>query len=118
MPVMIIVGAGLLIANLGVSAVVGLSVMVIAAPFQGVVFKLLLACRNDQEKVVDQRTGLLTEIINNIRAVKLYAYESLFGQKVQVMRDEERKLLNRYSLLRTFVRTTFSIVPLVASICE
>lgn len=115
---MIVVGAGLLISTLGISAVVGLGLMILAAPLQGIMFKYLLNCRMDQEKAVDHRTGLLTEVINNIRAVKLYAYESFFSDKIQVMRHEERRLMNRYALIRTSVGTTFAIVPLMATICE
>jgi ATP-binding cassette subfamily C (CFTR/MRP) protein 1 len=80
---------GLLVYTLGVSALVGLGILIGVAPFQGWLFGKLMSYRGTQEKIVDQRVRLLTEIINNIRAVKLYAYETFFGKKVSELRTQE-----------------------------
>lgn len=68
-------------------------------------------------KVVDTRVRLLSEIINNIRAVKLYAYENFFGEKVSVLRREELAKLRRNGINRATMFATMSFIPVLAAVC-
>ncbi|EIW71607.1 hypothetical protein TREMEDRAFT_27765 [Tremella mesenterica DSM 1558] len=115
-PVIILVGIGLLIYTLGYSALVGLGVLFIAAPSQGFMFKKLLSYRKSQEKLVDSRVRLLTETINNIRAVKLYAYEKLFLDKVSAIRKREHARLKKFGFVRSAVWATFDLAPVLAAV--
>lgn len=109
---------GLLVYTLGVSALVGLGILIGVAPFQGWLFGKLMAYRGTQEKIVDQRVRLLTEIINNIRAVKLYAYETFFGQKVSELRTQELAKLKGFGLMHALINSTFYFLPILAAVCE
>jgi ATP-binding cassette subfamily C (CFTR/MRP) protein 1 len=84
----------------------------------GYMFKKILTFRQKQEKVVDQRVKLLSEIINNIRAVKLYAYERHFAQRISELRQQELEMLRRYGLIRSAVSATFAFTPVLAAVCE
>ena len=55
----------------------------------------MITYRQAQMQIVDKRVRLLSEIINNIRAVKLYAYENLFGEKVSHYRRQELAKLRK-----------------------
>ena len=81
-------------------------------------FKKILSYRQGQEKLVDQRVRLLGEIINNIRTVKLYSYENHFASKVSDLRQQEHSKLRNYGFMRAVVSSTFSFIPVLASICE
>jgi len=82
----------------------------------GFMFKTILKYRQKQEKIVDRRVRLLGEVINNIRAVKLYAYESHFEARISELREKELKKLKLYGLLRSLVTATFWFAPVLASI--
>lgn len=79
---------------------------------------MILKFRRAQEKVVDQRVRLLGEIINNIRSVKLYAYESHFASKVFELRQRELVSLRKYGLLRSVITSTYSFIPTLAAVCK
>ncbi|CAD6567059.1 MAG: hypothetical protein TREMPRED_003289 [Tremellales sp. Tagirdzhanova-0007] len=115
-PLQILVGIALLIYTLGYSALVGLAVLVLATPIQGHMFVRLITYRQAQMKIVDVRVRLLSEIINNIRAVKLYAYEVFFGEKVSKLRRQELAKLRRNGLNRATMNATMSFIPILASV--
>jgi ABC-type bacteriocin/lantibiotic exporter with double-glycine peptidase domain len=117
-PVMIIAGIGLLVYTLGYSALVGLGILLAVAPFQGWLFGQLMKYRAKQEQIVDRRVRLLSEIINNIRSVKLYAYETFFGQKVTELRSQELSKLKGFGLMHALINSTFYFLPIVAAVCE
>jgi ATP-binding cassette subfamily C (CFTR/MRP) protein 1 len=117
-PILILAGMGLLVYTLGVSALVGLGILLGVAPFQGWLFGKLMAYRGTQEKIVDQRVRLLTEIINNIRAVKLYAYETFFGHKVTELRSQELAKLKGFGLMHALINSTFYFLPILAAVCK
>jgi hypothetical protein len=85
---------------------------------KGYLFGKIMKFRRAQTNLVDHRVRLLTEIINSIRAVKLYAYEGHFGQKVSEMRNKELSKLRSYALVRSSVNGFFFVAPIFATICE
>jgi ATP-binding cassette subfamily C (CFTR/MRP) protein 1 len=115
---MIMAGIGLLVYTLGYSALVGLGILLAVAPFQGWLFGQLMKYRSKQEAIVDQRVRLLSEIINNIRSVKLYAYETFFGEKVQDLRSQELSKLKGFGLMHALINSTFYFLPILAAVCE
>jgi ATP-binding cassette subfamily C (CFTR/MRP) protein 1 len=72
--------------------------------------------RRKQTKAVDERIRLLGEVINSIRAVKLYAWESHFGTKVSAIRSKEHSILRRIGLFRATVNSSLYVLPVFASI--
>jgi hypothetical protein len=60
----------------------------------------------------------MSEILNNMRAVKLYAYESHLGRKITAIRQEETAVLRQYGMLRATINSLFSFVPVIAIVCE
>ena len=117
-PLQIIVGIALLIYTLGYSALVGLAILLAAAPFQGFMFNRMIMYRQAQMKVVDTRVRLLSEIINNIRAVKLYAYEVIFGERVSVLRRKEMAKLRKNGLNRATMSATSAFIPVLSAVCK
>jgi len=68
--------------------------------------------------VVDKRVRLLSEVINNIRAVKLFAFEAFFGERVTQLRRQELDKLRANGLNRSFMFSTVTLVPTMAIVCE
>jgi hypothetical protein len=49
---------------------------------QGVIANLTTVVRVKTVKVTDQRVGLMSEILNSIRLIKMYAWEDSFANKI------------------------------------
>ena len=79
-------------------------------------FTHLRKIRLKQTEAIDRRTRLLTEIIANIRAVKVYAWESTFGTKIAELRKQEIIHLRRYGLLRSTIASISNFTPIAAAI--
>lgn len=117
-PIQIVVGIALLIWTLGYSALVGFGVVFLALPFQYLMFFNMISTRRKQITVVDKRVRLLSEVISNIRAVKLYSYEAFFGEKVTELRTEELDMLRKNGANRAIMFSSAQFVPVLAIIRE
>ncbi|WWD19199.1 hypothetical protein CI109_103657 [Kwoniella shandongensis] len=113
---MLILGTGLLYSLLGTSALVGLAVLVLDSPSKAWMFKQVAKLRRQQSKLIDNRVRLLSEILNNIRAIKLYAYETWFGKKVTELRKKELAVLSRSNFLKSGLDASSQFMPTLAAI--
>jgi len=53
-----------------------------------------------QMKVSDQQTRQMSELLNNIKSIKLYNWESSFMSRILSIRnDQELKLLRKYGIM-------------------
>lgn len=53
-----------------------------------------------QMKIADQRTRLMSELLNNIKGIKLYNWESFFMSRIlSVRNDQELKLLRSLGIM-------------------
>ncbi|CAG8703756.1 16400_t:CDS:2, partial [Dentiscutata heterogama] len=64
----------------------------------------------DLMAATDKRVGLLGELLQAIRVVKLYVMEDYFRRKIMDARDEELKKLNNYMIKRICMRTSWTIL--------
>ncbi|WVQ96140.1 hypothetical protein IAU59_003242 [Kwoniella sp. CBS 9459] len=115
-PLVLVVAISLLTWQLGYSALVGLAVLCISVPFKVWFVRHVARLRKEQNKVVDTRVRMLSEILNNIRAVKLYAYEVWFGQRIGAMRGNELEKFRSNILSRSILTATMTFVPTLAAI--
>lgn len=105
-PLTIIVSFVLLVVNLGPSALVvseydlrvfpfdkrpsqGVGILLVVSPAIKLMADRLRANRKCQLKVVDKRVRLISEILQGIRSIKLYAYESYFTKRLLQYRRKE-----------------------------
>ncbi|KAH8832587.1 P-loop containing nucleoside triphosphate hydrolase protein [Flagelloscypha sp. PMI_526] len=65
---------------LGWSAFVGVAVMIISMPLNTFIARIMKAIR-------DERTKLMNELLNNIKSIKLYAWENTFLARVLDVRN-------------------------------
>nr|XP_019009246.1 uncharacterized protein I206_05894 [Kwoniella pini CBS 10737]OCF48027.1 hypothetical protein I206_05894 [Kwoniella pini CBS 10737] len=109
-------GVALLIYNLGYPALVGVAIVAVAGPAQWWMAKKFMVFSDRQEQHTDKRVGLLTEVLNNVRAVKLYAYERFFGEKVSKIRRHELQNLRGKALSRAGLTAILNVIPTFAAI--
>ena len=59
-------------------------------------------------KIADQRTRQMSELLNNIKSIKLYNWESFFMSRILAIRNgQELKLLRKLGIM-TVCRITHS----------
>jgi len=115
-PISILVGMALLIYYLGYSALVGIFVLLSSTPLMGFLFRGLIASRRKQMATVDLRVRLLSEILNSIRQIKLYAYESYFIKRVMTYRNQEIERLKSNVRHRAMMISTMTFLPTMAAV--
>lgn len=71
---------------------------------------------SQQMTVKDKRMKCLTEVLNGIRVLKLYAWEESFQEKINTLRQDELRVLFKRALLTACAMFIFGFAPFVISI--
>jgi uncharacterized protein (DUF697 family) len=80
---------GLLIANLGPSALAGFSVFLVMTPIQAKVVKILFRIRGRTMVWTDKRAKLLQELLGGMKLIKFFAWEAPFLKRLAGYRKHE-----------------------------
>ncbi|KAF5828549.1 hypothetical protein DUNSADRAFT_17458 [Dunaliella salina] len=83
-------------------AMAGLVVTVIMIPLSTVIGKALGKARREMLKQTDARVKLASEIITGIKAIKLYAWEEAYMDRVKELRETELRHIRHTQLLAMF----------------
>ncbi|OCH88007.1 multidrug resistance-associated ABC transporter [Obba rivulosa] len=115
-PIQIAIGIGLLIANLGYSALVGLGVLLLGFPLQLVLVRVMFNQRKKGVVFTDQRVRLVTEVLSGIRLIKLYAWEGFYAHQIASLRATELKAVRKLAFARASLIAIVSFLPIIASV--
>ncbi|KAL1744151.1 P-loop containing nucleoside triphosphate hydrolase protein [Schizophyllum fasciatum] len=115
-PIQVAIGIGLLIHMLGVSALVGLGVLIFGLPFQMIMVAVLFSERKKGVSLTDKRVRLLSEVLHGIRLVKAYALEDFYMNKITGFRKGELGTIRRASVAQALLFASVQIVPVAAAI--
>ncbi|CCA66783.1 probable YCF1-Vacuolar ABC transporter responsible for vacuolar sequestration of glutathione-S-conjugates [Serendipita indica DSM 11827] len=104
---------------LGWSAFVGVAVMVVAIPINTAIARYTKKLQEQQMKNTDKRTRLMSELLNNIKSIKLYAWERFFMAKVlQVRNEQELRLLRKIGVTNAVGMMFWGTIPLLVSLAS
>ncbi|KAL4252214.1 ATP-binding cassette transporter C [Abortiporus biennis] len=115
-PIQIAIGVGLLIQNLGYSALVGLGVLLFGFPLQMVLMRFMFDQRKAGVAITDSRVRLTTEILSGIRLIKLYAWEKFYAHKVDKVRVRELTTIGKAALARATLISLVAFIPVLATV--
>ncbi|GAU88872.1 hypothetical protein RvY_01490-2 [Ramazzottius varieornatus] len=115
-PLLMIAGAAYSVYLLSWIALVGASILTLFYPLQICLSRVLGRLRRKGAAATDQRISLITELINSIRLIKMYAWEEAFCAKVTKMRDEELKEVKMTSWLQSVNLSLTPLVPVVTAV--
>lgn len=115
-PVMFVMCVTYSLLVLGPWALVGNVIILLFYPIMGCIANLTTKVRVKTVKVTDQRVGLMSEILNSIRLIKMYAWEDSFANKIANVRNIERKHLQTAAFLQSFSNTITPAITLLASV--
>ncbi|XP_034256173.1 multidrug resistance-associated protein 5-like [Thrips palmi] len=101
---------------LGPWALVGNLVILLFYPVMAGVASLTSMVRIKTVQVTDKRIGLMNEILNSIRLIKMYAWEDSFAKNICSVRELERQQLQKAAFLQSFSNTITPSITILASI--
>lgn len=107
---------GLLIAQIGPSALVGFALLVIAIPFQGMLMKAMFRTRKTSMMWTDKRSKLINELLTSIRVVKSFAQESKFLDRLGFIRRKEMMGIRKLLIFRSVNNAVAFSLPTLAAV--
>lgn len=96
-------------------ALAGLVVTILLIPASAAVARVLGRVRKRLMECTDSRVKLCTEIILGIKAIKLYAWEQAYKQRILNIRSDELREIRKSSLLSTINNMVFIGGPILIS---
>ncbi|PGH07414.1 hypothetical protein AJ80_07999 [Polytolypa hystricis UAMH7299] len=100
----------------GISMLAGIGMMILMIPLNGVIARMMKILQIKQMKNKDQRTRLMTEILNNMKSIKLYAWNTAFMNKLNHVRNDlELNTLRKIGATQSVANFTWSSTPFLVS---
>ncbi|KAF2171079.1 hypothetical protein M409DRAFT_64044 [Zasmidium cellare ATCC 36951] len=100
----------------GVSMFAGLGVMILMIPINGFIAKISKTLQKRQMKNKDARTRLMTEILNNMKSIKLYAWTKAFMTRLNMIRNDwELNTLRKIGAVTAVANFTWNSTPFLVS---
>ncbi|KAH9063931.1 ABC transporter [Lactarius vividus] len=115
-PIQLGICLGLLISNLGPSALAGFSIFVILTPIQGKIMKSLFRIRRKTMEWTDKRAKLLQELLGGMKLIKFFAWEAPFLERVAGYRKREMSYVRTMLLVRAANMALAISTPALASV--
>uniref|UniRef100_UPI00398F0E09 ATP-binding cassette sub-family C member 2 n=1 Tax=Pristiophorus japonicus TaxID=55135 RepID=UPI00398F0E09 len=115
-PLQIVIGITFLWQELGPSVLAGMGVMVLLIPINAVLASKSKTLQVLNMKHKDQRMKLMNDILNGIKVMKFYAWESSFEEQVLAIRENELKVMKKSSYLLAVANFLFTCTPFMVSL--
>uniref|UniRef100_A0A8C9LB07 Uncharacterized protein n=1 Tax=Pavo cristatus TaxID=9049 RepID=A0A8C9LB07_PAVCR len=117
-PLQIIVSIIFLWGELGPSVLAGLAVMVLLIPINGFLVNKSKDVQVRNMKNKDERMKIMSEVLNGIKILKLFAWEPSFEKRINEIRACELKDLLKFSYLQSVSIFVFSCAPFLVSLAS
>lgn len=114
-PVAILITLVLLLINLTYAALAGFGLLVIAMPVLGRAVQSLFRRRVGINKITDQRVSLTQEILQGVRFVKYFGWETAFLERIKSIRGREIGAIQRLLSIRNAINAISMTMPVFAS---
>ena len=114
-PVAITITLVVLLINLTYSALAGFALLVIGIPLLTKAIKLLFKRRRAINKITDQRVSLTQEILQAVRFVKYFGWESSFLERIGQIRKREIRAIQLLLTIRNAINAVSMSLPIFAS---
>lgn len=114
-PVSCIITLILLLVNLTYSALAGFALLVIGVPLLTNAIKSLFRRRKAINKVTDKRVSLTQEIIQSVRFVKYFGWETAFLERLAEIRSSEIYSIQVLLATRNAINSVSMALPVFAS---
>ncbi|PNS15381.1 Metal resistance protein YCF1 [Sphaceloma murrayae] len=100
----------------GISMLAGVGAMIAMIPLNALIAKIAKTLQKRQMKNKDARTRLMTEILNNMKSIKLYAWTTAFMSKLNHIRNDlELNTLRKIGASIALANFAWSTTPFLVS---
>ncbi|GMM35209.1 ATP-binding cassette transporter [Saccharomycopsis crataegensis] len=114
-PIPVIIVVVLLIVNIGVSALVGIAIFLIAGALIGAGSKKLVGFRKSAAKFTDNRVSLVREVLSSIKMIKYYGWEIPYYNNIKEIRKNEMNFVFRLQFVRVIFTAVAVCLPTICS---
>ncbi|OGE58016.1 hypothetical protein PENARI_c001G04781 [Penicillium arizonense] len=114
-PITVIVTLILLLVNIGYSCLSGYALLLIGMPALTFAIQSLVKRRRNINKITDQRVSLTQEILQAVRFVKYFGWESSFLGRLKEMRGREIRSIQTLLAIRNLILCVSMSIPTFAS---
>uniref|UniRef100_A0A8C1DPF8 ATP-binding cassette, sub-family C (CFTR/MRP), member 3 n=1 Tax=Cyprinus carpio carpio TaxID=630221 RepID=A0A8C1DPF8_CYPCA len=115
-PLQIVLALFFLWQNLGASVLAGVAVMVLLIPFNAFIAMKTRTYQVEQMKYKDERIKQMNEILNGIKVLKLYAWETSFQEKILQIRQKELNVLRKTAYLSALSTMAWISAPFLVAL--
>ncbi|XP_049827801.1 ATP-binding cassette sub-family C member 5-like isoform X5 [Schistocerca gregaria] len=115
-PIVIICGVSYILWLLGPWAVLGMTSFLLFYPLQYAISRMTAYFRGRAVKITDKRVKLMTEILNSIKFIKMYAWEKGFCDSLLEIRKTEHQLLEKSAYCQSLSISIAPTVPVISAI--
>ena len=114
-PIAITITLVVLLINLTYSALAGFALLVLGFPVLTKAIKSLFVRRRNINKITDQRVSLTQEILQAVRFVKYFGWESSFLDRIGDIRKREVRAIQILLAIRNAINAVSMSLPIFAS---
>ncbi|KAF6817296.1 Oligomycin resistance ATP-dependent permease YOR1-like protein 1 [Colletotrichum sojae] len=114
-PISCVITLVVLIINLSYSALAGFALLVAGIPLLTRAIRSLFKRRKAINKVTDQRVSLTQEILQSVRFVKYFGWESAFLERLEQIRSREIHAIQILLAIRNAINAVSLSLPIFAS---
>ncbi|KAF9269001.1 multidrug resistance-associated ABC transporter [Marasmius fiardii PR-910] len=101
---------------LGWPGFVGVAIMIFSVPLNTTIARILKKMQKEQMGNRDRRTRLMSELLANIKSIKLYAWEFTFMRKIlEVRNNQELVMLKKIGLVTSANSMLWTGIPLLVA---
>ena len=115
-PITLIVAFTWLATLIGPSFLAGLAVMILTVPLQGKMIGKYFTAQMKRLKLTDERVKLTNEMVQGMRVIKMYAWESTIKDKIQQVRAKELVEIRAQRILSAGLSIFMTTTPLLVSV--
>ena len=116
-PLQIIIALCFLYNTMGPSIGAGVGILILAIPLNTFIARKMRTYQKTQMGNKDARVKLMNEILNGIRVIKLYAWETPFLEKISFIRNDlELATLKKIGVMSAVQNFTWTSIPFLVSL--
>ncbi|KAJ2074210.1 hypothetical protein GGI16_008731, partial [Coemansia sp. S142-1] len=113
LPLMLLIGIWYMYMLLGVSALVGLTMTVLYMPLSKAQFTYVAGVEEKLSSLSDERVTVITELLQGIKAIKLFGWESRFLEMVDERRERQLKYVWKSMVGWVSISAGSSLAPML-----
>ncbi|CAM1304666.1 Uncharacterised protein g3835 [Pycnogonum litorale] len=103
---------------LGFAILAGLAVIILMVPANILASTMMKRYQDKYMEYNDKRSETMSEVLNGIKVLKLYAWENPFLEKIQSIRTAELKFVRKNLLLFGISITVFVVTPYLVALAS